>query len=221
MVTPPPPSLPPPLFFPRPLPPLTSSRADAGHKTRRVHDAAPLARKLQRRRRGESVGCGHAQRTHHFGYHGLQNCHRFVVSPATSRCRTCPFHRDFTHVHNASGLLLAALRAEQRIDIFDISLAPLSGCESATMTPWRSYDVAEEVPASRLHHCAASHHITSHHMHRLTPRFYQAAAACWQPLPDSAPPCVLLSMMGGSFHSIHIRPVQVRDTRYRRLSTRM
>jgi WD40 repeat protein len=54
-----------------------------------------------------------------------------------------------------AGLLLAALRAEQRVEIFDISLAPLSGGESVSTAPWRSYDVAEEVSIAFLFliHC--------------------------------------------------------------------
>ena len=44
------------------------------------------------------------------------------------------------------GLLLASLRAELRVEVFDVSLAPHAGGEAATvMAPWRSYDVAEEV----------------------------------------------------------------------------
>ena len=44
------------------------------------------------------------------------------------------------------GLLLASLRAELRLEVFDVSLAPHAGSEAATMmAPWRSYDVAEEV----------------------------------------------------------------------------
>jgi hypothetical protein len=54
----------------------------------------------------------------------------------------------FMHQHNRPGLLLASLRAEQRVEIFDVSLAPLSGSESAPMTPWRTYNVAEEVPSA-------------------------------------------------------------------------
>ena len=108
------------------------------------------------------------------------------------------------------GLLLASLRAELRVEVFDVSLAPHAGGEAATvMAPWRSYDVAEEVgdifyisqlpPAPATLCCLLG-------LVRCV--FAQGAAACWHSLPDPAPPCVLMSMMSGSFHSICIRPMQ-------------
>jgi hypothetical protein len=94
------------------------------------------------------------------------------------------------------------------VEIFDVSLAPLAGSECASMAPWRSYDVPEEVPLPSAPRGT---------LRAKTPPppppsilLPQAAATCWQPLPDTAPPCVLLSMMSGAFHSIHIRPEQVR-----------
>jgi Na+/alanine symporter len=39
----------------------------------------------------------------------------------------------------------------------------------------------------------------------------KAAASCWQPMPDAEPPSILLSMMSGSFQSIRVRSVQVRQ----------
>jgi WD40 repeat protein len=102
------------------------------------------------------------------------------------------------------GLLLASLRAELRVEVFDVSLTPHAGGEAATvMAPWRSYDVAEEVyiapPASAT---------LCFHLGHVTCVCVQGAAACWHSLPDPAPPCVLMSMMSGSFHSICIRPMQ-------------
>jgi len=46
------------------------------------------------------------------------------------------------------------------------------------------------------------------HLGHVTCACAQGAAACWHSLPDPAPPCVLMSMMSGSFHSICIRPMQ-------------
>jgi hypothetical protein len=43
------------------------------------------------------------------------------------------------------GLLFASLRAEQRVEVFDFSLAPMPGSEHVPVTPWRSYELPEEV----------------------------------------------------------------------------
>jgi hypothetical protein len=43
------------------------------------------------------------------------------------------------------GLLFASLRAEQRVEVFDFSLAPMPGSEHIPVTPWRSYELPEEV----------------------------------------------------------------------------
>ena len=104
------------------------------------------------------------------------------------------------------GLLLACLRAELRVEVFDVSLAPHAGGEAATvMVPWRSYDVAEEVYIAAA---ACACHTLLSSWSRDVCVCAQGAAACWHSLPDPAPPCVLMSMMSGSFHSICIRPMQ-------------
>jgi hypothetical protein len=120
------------------------------------------------------------------------------------------------------GLLLASLRAEQRVEVYDVSCPPVPASEPATITAWRSYDVAEEVQPPPSPGCIAPSICPPPHSARaaciapappLIP--LQAAAACWQQMPDAEPPSVLLSMMSGSFHSIRVRTEQVSRRRAR------
>ncbi len=64
-----------------------------------------------------------------------------IVSASTSSKTVT----DLSFHPQRRGLLLASLRAEQRVEIFDISLAPNAAGASTTISPWRSYDLNEEV----------------------------------------------------------------------------
>jgi hypothetical protein len=58
-------------------------------------------------------------------------------TPSCLYCQRC--------LNSLLGLLFASLRAEQRVEIFDVSVAPMAGSEHVAVTPWRSYDLHEEV----------------------------------------------------------------------------
>ena len=94
------------------------------------------------------------------------------------------------------------------MEVFDVSCPPMAGGETLAITPWRSYDVAEEVQNIIFPPPYITWRLLTNPFFTL----YQAAAACWQAMPDAQPPSILLSLMSGSFHSIRVRTVQVPAT---------